>query len=349
MAEAGDLSDSSCDSDDDELGCGTMLDGVQRRLGDAGEEPLHMTKEELEAAIKRGEKLFFVFYNGRKLNYLDSHRERREECRSSFLRTIGREKAKPRMSMALSRKVDAARKSKFGILFLDEMPSELTEDLKLSEKVRDVALIKTLKAPTHFALAVRRAGEGEGNPFVHCSRKADIAFDYADYPKTTEESSLTPQYREVEDPDGKSRRRKPKHRTVGMVEVVVIAAEDYVCMATADIEALREEGKVGKRCAVERENEEVIFHTWIAPEHIAGCIPLVYPSFHKPYDDKYRTRYGLSGPEYKHKGKLPQGKEFNSKSAHRVKLKKHLARQAERMAAAFIREKGGRAVTTRRR
>lgn len=84
---------------------------------------------------------------------------------------------------------------------------------------------------------------------------------------------------------------RPKHRLIGIKTVFVFEANYYSEMSKVDVEDYRNRGEIKGKCAVERENHEVILRHQVSSRHIAGRVPVLYPNL----SQKTEEVYGLTG------------------------------------------------------
>ena len=94
---------------------------------------------------------------------------------------------------------------------------------------------------------------------------------------------------------------RPKHRLIGMKTVFAFEANEYEKMKKVDVEDYRNRGVVKGRCAVERENYEVILPLSIPRKYVAGRLPHIYPNLAKASEQVYGlTDYARSRPRKEH-------------------------------------------------
>jgi hypothetical protein len=156
------------------------------------------------------------------------------------------------------------------------------EGLKTPQKLKDIkGFVTGYKSSTHFKSTVEKASPTYGNPIISTSKDTKVIPKYADHPKT--DAKLHPKYNN----------KKPKHRLIGMATVTVHEAGEYIDLPKADIEKLRKEEKIGKKSAVERDNQEIMFPNIIESVNLAGYVPLTYPNLSKKYNKADQQLFGL--------------------------------------------------------
>lgn len=275
-----DTTSSSPDSSDAEYGAKTLMRKISNRVKDIKvvEHRVGNTRlpEVTEVEIRANpEKYYVANFRGDYLNYFDSNSDRREFVKK---RVDGTQRKAPvgYQSQAIT---NIAAQYEVGSLEYDEE----VEELKTPEKLKDIkGFVTGYKSSTHFGEAVQKASPTYGNPVISTSKDTKVVPKYSDHPKTG--AILHPKYDD----------KKPKHRLIGMSTVVVHEALEYIDAAKADIEKLRQEGKIGGKSAVERDNQEIMFSDEIKSEHIAGYVPLAYPNLSEKYSDEDQKLFGLN-------------------------------------------------------
>lgn len=276
----------SPDSSDSEFGAKTLMRKVRdytRVIGEFG----HKINDDSAETVTKDEisenpgKYFVANFRGDHLSYFGSNRERREYVKQSV---SGLSKGESPDYKSIARGSIEKEFTKTP----EKIPEEVSK-LKIPANLSDVKVVKTYKSPQHFAKSVKDIGGSHGNPFISTSKDTKVTPQYADHSEGATATDPHPRYGfEKKSP------RKPKHRLVGMQAVFVHEANEYLKTQKADIERLRHSKEIGKKNAVERENQEIIFGDQIAMKNVAGYVPLAYPNLGKDYDSSDEELFGLN-------------------------------------------------------
>lgn len=347
-------STSSVDSNDSEFGYGKMMDKVNNLItSNNAINQNNVPQEEVKEQELKEYKVLYrgVNFSGYKFDEYQrqstnpklqdaKHRQRRLFVKDSNERTLNHTKQTDYKSYGFNSFLNEQEKKCETIsdLFrdVDDLANEFDSKLKLEEKLNinsQEQKISSYISPNGYKNAVKDLGGNYGNPTLSLSKSASIATQYADY---GDSSSLKPNYRN---------NVNPKHRCVGQVDVFVFSKEEYDKISKdRDIDLLRSDKKVGGKCAVERENKEVLLNTKIDATNFIGSIPIVYPklNYSKLQSDSKKSRYGVG---YIADGrKLPKSSNLSKNSSIKDDVRGGVTKKVEDLAKSYVKNIGGRLV-----
>ena len=347
-------STSSIDSNDSEFGYGKMLDKINSIIVNNNTANQNNTsQEEFKEQDLKAYKVLYRGINFSGYEFKESsnsssnpklqdakHRLRRLFIKDSNDKTLNRNKQADYNSLGFSKflKEQEGKCEEVFDLFkdVDDLVNDFDSKLNLKEKL-DIdskkQKISSYISPNGYKKAVKDLGKNYGNPILSLSKSANVAVEYADYGKS---SSLKPNYRN---------KVNPKHRCVGQIDIFVFSNEEYNKISKdKDVDILRSVNKIAGKCAVERENKEVILDIKIDAKNFIGSIPVVYPklNYSTLQSEGRENRYGIGC--ISNSKMLPKNEDLSKDSAIKNCIKVHFAIKAEELAKSYIKKIGGRSV-----